>query len=232
MVDILLGTIFNVFPAAAALFANWIAELIAFNNDIITNLFNNSAVTAFFIFVNILGSILFVFGAGFAFGDWAIKARDGSGDTVIDTFKNTFIAFTALLSFSTVPVLLLRFTNEICMQLSKNISMASFASIVSQIQNSTYDVGSDFWSGFALPIYVIIMFVCGKTVFCQYETRRYSHYSNICVPYAPFFDSQRIYRRFLFLVQTSFGNIINLIYTKFSGGIVSGDFFSRQQHPS
>lgn len=163
--DIFSGIIFNIFPSAAAMFADWIAELLSFNNNITTDLFNNSAVIAFFSFVTVLGSILFIFGVGFAFGDWAIKARDGSCDNIIDTFKNAFVAFVALLSFSSVPVLLLRFTNDICLQLSKGLSTSSLVSIKEAILNNTYNAETDFWSGFALPIFVIIMFICVVKLF-------------------------------------------------------------------
>ncbi len=168
---IVLDIILDGLKGTAAFAAAGVTQLISFNNNTIDSLFSNSAVTSFLSLVEVLGSILFLFGVGFSFADWAVKKQDNISDSVMDTFKNMFLGFFALLGFISIPILLIKFTNEICLQLTSNMSsdtMKYFWDEITTLEfssSSPFDIVSTYWTKFLELFYVIIMFVCVVRLF-------------------------------------------------------------------
>lgn len=165
--SLLLDSLLDLLKGLAALAAGWVTALISFNNDTVNTLFSNSAVTSFLIFVQVLGSIFFVFGVGFSFADWAIKKQDNIADTVMDTFKNMFLGFFALSGFISIPILLLKFTNEICLQISSNMSSAANEYFWEEIFTFEFetDLSGFFGYKYGTFIFIIIMFICVARLF-------------------------------------------------------------------
>lgn len=139
-------------------------EMVAMNNDFTTSLFDNNTIQAFLIFIGSVGSIFFLFGIAFAFSEWAIEFNEGNiSTTIFSTFKNAFIGFAALSGFSTLPILLLKFTNDICTTLCKALTGANVNYTMNNIWSSMKNL--NFFSGWGEPIFVIIIFVCVIRIF-------------------------------------------------------------------
>lgn len=123
MGDVIWDSIFSFMYQGAMYSLGFVSSLIRINNDTVSTIFSNSAVIKFLSFLEIFGGLLFICGIGFAIADWAISSHEGNGDNIIDTFKNIIIGFITLLSFTTVPILLLQFTNECSLGLCNNLSL-------------------------------------------------------------------------------------------------------------
>lgn len=159
MLDWLLTT---VFPSFATIAAQGVEFLISYNNNIIEILFKNDAVINFLEFVLVIGSILYVTGIALSFANWAIDTNDGKNSIILDTFKNTFIGLGALLSYTTIPILFLRFTNYICELLCQGLRNIALSKEVETLVSEGIDTSKLFTlnSKFFVFIYIIILFVC------------------------------------------------------------------------
>lgn len=134
------------------------------NNDFTTSLFDNSVVISFLWFISIVGSIFFVFGIGFAFSEWAIDCNEnGSAPNILSTFKNSIIGFAALMSFATLPVLLLKWINDIANTLCSALSGANMENTMNNLWTDIEDL--NFFSGWGSPIFSIIILICIVRVF-------------------------------------------------------------------
>lgn len=153
----------SVQPIVSAL-ASLATEIIAMNNDFTTSLFDNSAITSFLWFISIVGSIFFVFGIGFAFSEWAIDCNENSGSpNIMATFKNSFIGFAALSGFSVLPILLLKWINDLASLICSSLTGATLEAAMNSIWTKMENM--DFLSGWGSPIFTIIIFVCIIRVF-------------------------------------------------------------------
>lgn len=171
--DIITNPIGSILPSLSlGLMKNGL-YLIDYNNNLIDRLFDNSIVEYFFQFNLILGGILFIGGIGFAFANFTMDNKEDSGAQLTDLIKNVFIGFSALSLYTSVPVLLLKFTNELCQLLCQDF--VSYGFIVQMVEHAPNDNGNAIsiadsanGSGVSLTlicIYFIIMFVAICRVF-------------------------------------------------------------------
>lgn len=139
-------------------------DIIAMNNDFTTSLFDNSVVTSFLWFISIVGSIFFVFGIGFAFSEWAIDCNENGGSAnILSTFKNSIIAFAALSGFASLPILLLKWINDITNILCSALTGTNLESSMNNMWTKIEDL--NFFSGWGSPIMSIIILICIVRVF-------------------------------------------------------------------
>lgn len=152
------------FKPVVSFAADLTTNIVAMNNDFTTSLFDNSVVTSFLWFISIVGSIFFLFGLGFAFAEWAIDCNENSGGpNLLATFKNSFIGFAAVSGFASLPILLLKYINDLA-----NILCTTFTgtNIESTMNNMwSYIENLNFFSGWGSPIFSIIILVCVIKVF-------------------------------------------------------------------
>ena len=143
--------------------------LITLSNQMAVTVFDDNAVNSFLIFLEIFGGMMFVIGIGFAIADWAINATDGSGETIMTTVKNIIIGLAATIGFTSIPILLLRFVNELCIRLLGGMTLST---VLQQFENNTNIL--QFFEGnpvdhageqLIYPIYIVVMFVCVIKVF-------------------------------------------------------------------
>lgn len=143
--------------------------LIQYNNSLIEKLFENSAVIAFFSVTSFVGGIMYVAGVGFAFANFTLDNKNDGAGQVTDLIKNCFVGLTAFFSYTTVPVLFLRFTNELCSLLCRSFAAFNFESrVAGLLSGDDYDslLSNTFRTPeFFLAVYVIIMFVAVCKVF-------------------------------------------------------------------
>ncbi len=153
----------STFKPLVSFAATMTTDIVAMNNDFTTSLFDNSIVTSFLWLISIIGSIFFIYGLGFAFAEWAIDCNEGGSSNLLATLKNSFIGFVAVLSFASIPVLLLKFINDIaniiCSTFTNTNLKATMNNMWSHVENM------NFFSGWGSPIFAIIILVCVIRVF-------------------------------------------------------------------
>lgn len=127
----------------------------------INELLVNSAVKGYLSFLQIFASFLFVIGIGFAVAEWAISVNEGSSATVMGTFKHIILGFVATLSFTTIPVILLKFTAECTELLIGGMTLDSLDDSLSRniIDNFTAQ-GNLMW-----PVFIIVFIICIFRIF-------------------------------------------------------------------
>ena len=127
----------------------------------INELLVNSAVKGYLSFLQIFASFLFVIGIGFAVAEWAISVNEGSSATVMGTFKHIILGFVATLSFTTIPVILLKFTAECTELLIGGMTLDSLDDSLSRniIDNFTAQ-GNLMW-----PVFIIVFIICVFRIF-------------------------------------------------------------------
>lgn len=127
----------------------------------INELLVNSAVKGYLSFLQIFASFLFVIGIGFAVAEWAISVNEGSSATVMGTFKHIILGFVATLSFTTIPVILLKFTAECTELLIGGMTLDSLDDALSRniIDNFTAQ-GNLMW-----PVFIIVFIICVFRIF-------------------------------------------------------------------
>lgn len=139
-------------------------DIIAMNNDFTTSLFDNSVVTSFLWFISIVGSIFFVFGIGFAFSEWAIDCNENGGSpNILSTFKNSVIGFAALSGFASLPILLLKWINDIANTLCSSLAGTNLEATMDNMWTKIEDM--NFFSGWGSPIFSIVILICIVRVF-------------------------------------------------------------------
>lgn len=144
--------------------ADLTTEMLAMNNDFTTSLFDNDVVISFIAFIEIVGGIFFLFGIAFAFSEWAIDCNEGMGtSTILDTFKNAFIGLFAVLSIASLPILLLKFTNDITYTLCSAMTGENLENTMNNIRHGLDNF--NFFSGWGGIIFAIIILVCVVRVF-------------------------------------------------------------------
>ena len=148
-----------------------IDAVITYSHKFSNFLFENEVVNLFLKIVLIIGGFLYVAGIGLAFANFSLETREDVNKSVVNTIKNCFIGFACYLSYTTIPISLLVFTNLLCSELSFITTKFSF---VKALLNYTPPADiSAYFQTFAnglkassiTPIYMIIMFVCVARVF-------------------------------------------------------------------
>lgn len=166
ILSVIIGGLFNAitFKPIIAFAGMLTTDMLTMNNNFATSLFNNDIVIAFIAFIETVGGIFFVFGIGFAFSEWAIDYNEGNGtSTMLATLKNSFIGFTATLSFGTLPILLLKFMNDITHTLCNAMTGTNFQNTMDNMWQDMENVS--FFSGWGAPIFAIIILVCVVRIF-------------------------------------------------------------------
>lgn len=146
-----------------ALLGAWIADILTENNNLIISIFDTSIAIPLLGFIEAVGGFFFVFGVSFAVGEWAVEVNEGNGNSFLATLKNSLIGFAALCSFTSIPVLLLKFTNDICNQLCQALGAESLYDLYDDIQFGSND--TSFFSTGGAIIFMIVTFVCIVKVF-------------------------------------------------------------------
>lgn len=142
--------------------ASWISELINYNNDFSTSLFENSMVKALLLFISVLADCLFVIGIVFAIFEMGVNSHEGKGTSITDLFLNIIKGLIATACLTTMPILLLKFTNEICHTVCEVFT--NNAAI--QILNKGFNINAlNMLSGWGVGILLIVSFVCVFKVF-------------------------------------------------------------------
>lgn len=160
----MMNILFDLLSAAAVAASSWIGQLVSYSNEMINGLYNNRAVVGYLIFISVFGSIMYLFGVGFSFADWALKHNENISVSIMDTFKNQLIGLFALLGFTQIPVLLIQFTNDICIRLISGLDASAITNLMQSVQSGGLQLDA-FWTTVALPVFVIIMFVCVVKLF-------------------------------------------------------------------
>lgn len=140
----------SLWQAIALAWSSIISDVINQNNIFMTSIFDLNVVQNFIVFIETIGSILFVFGIAFAFSEWATDCNENGKVNIQSTFKNCIIGFAALLSFAYIPVLLLKWINELAYILMKTMNI----DMISQFDNA---LALDFLGGFGAPFFFFIM---------------------------------------------------------------------------
>lgn len=142
--------------------ATWISELINYNNDFSASIFDNTMVFELLIFINVLAECLFVIGIIFAIFEMGVNSHEGKGTSIPDLFLNIVKGMVATACLTTMPVLLLKFTNEICHIICKVFT--NNAAI--QILYEGFSTGvTSMLGGWGAAILMIIAFICVFKVF-------------------------------------------------------------------
>lgn len=166
IISALLGGIFNAatFKPIISKACTLTIDILDANNDFTTSLFNNSIVISFIAFIETVGGIFFLFGIGFAFSEWAIDCNEGNGtSTMLATLKNSFIGLAATLGFASLPILLLKFMNDITYTLCNAMTGANLKNTMSNMSQEMEAM--EFFSGWGGTIFAIIILVCVIRVF-------------------------------------------------------------------
>lgn len=142
--------------------SKWLTDLFNYNNNFTTSLFNNSMVNSLLWFISSLGILFFIMGIAFAIFEFGVNTQEGRGNSVPDLFLNIVKGLLASSCFTTLPVLLLRFTNDICNMVCKSFTNNA---TIEFIYNSQSGNTANFFSGFGYPIFLIIVFICMFKVF-------------------------------------------------------------------
>lgn len=161
----LIGALLNAatYGVVVSAIADFVTELIAQNNDFTVSLFDNGAVTSFIGLISLVGSILFLFGVVFAFAEWGIDVNEHGGPNVLATFKNCFIGLAAVSGFATLPILLLKYINELSYMICSTLSGTALENATRNLFSNLED--SNFFSGWGSPIFSIIILICVVKVF-------------------------------------------------------------------
>ena len=168
--DALLGSFDSILPKASIGLVKLIDDILKYNNGLIDMLFENSAVLTFFAFTLSIGGLMYAGGVGFAFANFTIENKEDSGAQITDTIKNIFIGLAAVCSYTTIPVLFLRFTNYICDLMVSELTKYSLLDWLKPelmgngAGQSGESTGMSVTTGFC-AVYGIIMFVCVCKIF-------------------------------------------------------------------
>lgn len=142
--------------------SSWVNELIDMNNNFTTSLFDNNIVNSFLWFVSTLAGLLFVMGIGFAVFEMGVNSHEGKGSSVQDLFLNIVKGLMATACLTSLPVLLLKFTNHICNMICEAFTLNA---TIEFIYNSSQGGTANFFSGWLMPFFYIIVFICVFKVF-------------------------------------------------------------------
>lgn len=145
----------------------WISDILAQNNDFIASVFDSNIAIPLLGFIEAVGGFFFVFGVCFAVSEWAVDVNEGNSNNFMATFKNSLIGFAALCSFTSIPILMLKFTNDICNQLGQALAVESMRDVFSNMNTQTGEtaIDSNFFSGWGMGLFEIIAFICVIKVF-------------------------------------------------------------------
>lgn len=129
----------------------------------INDLLRNPAVNSYLSFLEIFAALLFVVGIGFAVAEWAISVNEGNTSAVMGTFKHILLGFVATISFTTIPVILLKFTAECTELLITGMTFSSIDDFLSRtlaenLQSSTQ-------IHLLWPLLIIVFIICLFRIF-------------------------------------------------------------------
>lgn len=142
--------------------AQWITSLINMNNDFTVSIFNNSMVNSLLWFISGIADLFFITGIAFAFFEFGINKHEGKDFSVKSLILNIFTGLIATICLTTLPVLLLKFTNYIC-----NLICRAFTNnaMIEFVYNSAAGESGNAFSGWGTSILYIVVFVCVMKVF-------------------------------------------------------------------
>lgn len=116
MLATLFSTLVTLFPDMLGWLGSLAAKvsytMVAESSNLFIDLFNNTTVRAFLIFLSSWGSVMFIVGVGLSLAECASNYKEGQGIDFQGTFKNIFLGLFASFGFVTIPILLYRFTME------------------------------------------------------------------------------------------------------------------------
>ncbi len=139
-----------------------INDLFYMNNNFTTSIFDNNIVHSLLWFISILANLLFVTGIGFAFFEMGVNAHEGNGTHISDVFLNIFKGLLASTCLTTLPVLLLKFTNDICYLICEAFTQqATIEFYYNTISGDT----ANYFSGWFSAFFFIAAFICVFKVF-------------------------------------------------------------------
>lgn len=140
--------------------ASWISDLINYNNNFTASIFENSMVNALLFFIGVLADCLFVIGIIFAIFEMGVNSHEGKGTSIPDLFLNIIKGLVATACLTTMPILLLKFTNEICHTVCEVFTDNATIQILFE------DLNTDaMLSGWFFNILIIVSLVCVFKVF-------------------------------------------------------------------
>ena len=142
--------------------SKWITDLFNYNNNFTTSIFSNSMVNSLLWFISSLGIMFYIMGIAFAIFEFGVNSQEGRGNSVPDLFLNIIKGLLASCCITTLPVLLLKFTNDICNMICKAFTINA---TIKFVYNFNSGDTTNFFSGFGWPIFFIIMFICVLRVF-------------------------------------------------------------------
>lgn len=157
----------DLFPIAALSAAQGVETIMKYNYDAVNLIFSNSAVKELIVLIYSLGAGLYIGGVGLSFANWAIDSKHGNSETIMNTLKNVSIGFIAVNSFTSIPILLLKFTDYTAQTVTSTITNYGLVDFAEKLNNGTLEIGSiwDSAGNFWLAIYLIIVFVAVIKVF-------------------------------------------------------------------
>lgn len=142
--------------------AAWISELINYNNGFSASIFDNTMVSELLVFINVLADCLFVIGIIFAIFEMGVNSHEGKGTSIADLFLNIVKGMVATACLTTMPVLLLKFTNEICHTTCEVFTNNAALQILYEGFSTT---ATSMLNGWLIAILLIIAFICVFKVF-------------------------------------------------------------------
>ena len=116
MLSSLFSTLVFLFPDMLGWLGSLAAKvsytMVAESSNLFIDIFNNTTVRAFLIFLSSWGSVMFIVGVGLSLAECASSYKEGQGIDFQGIFKNIFLGLFASFGFVTIPILLYRFTME------------------------------------------------------------------------------------------------------------------------
>ncbi|MGN1138050.1 MAG: conjugal transfer protein TrbL family protein [Ruminococcus sp.] len=157
----------DLMPIAVISAAQGIETIMGYNYDAVNLIFSNDAIKELLVLFYSLGAGLYIGGAGLSFANWAIDSKEGNAETIMNTLKNVFVGFIAVNSFTSIPILLLKFTDFTTQTVTSNITNFGILDQAEKLIKGTLEFGSiwDSSGPFWYFIYVIIVFVAVVKVF-------------------------------------------------------------------
>lgn len=140
-------------------------SIVGFLLDNIEELLNNPVIISYLGFLEAIAGVLYITGIGFAVAEWAINTNEGHGTNILSTFKYILLGFVVVLGFTSIPILLFKFTAECTRYLVLGTSMDTLLDTLTQ--NLTNKVVDHLVPGGNLlyPIFILILIFCMFKVF-------------------------------------------------------------------
>ena len=157
----LYDSIFDLYSKLSTLAYGYATQFLNYLVFGLQGLFSNPVVITYQSFLTIFSYALFICGIGFSVASWAISVNEGTGESIMVTFKNIFIGLFATLGFVTIPVNLLRFTAQCCELVITDLS----TEVVSQRINNVIETDTTILGVVIFPLFTLATFYCCLRIF-------------------------------------------------------------------